>query len=98
MTCHICAKYNCIEDHFKIEPVNQKPVGVYYGFTESIGHRVRLDVDLPIGSNLYAAPVERQWVDLTDDKISRLWYDSSYGDSGIDFARAVITAFKEKNK
>ena len=41
---------------------------------------------------------ERKWVDLTDDEINKLWYDSSYGDSGIDFARAVIAVFKEKNK
>ena len=41
---------------------------------------------------------EREWVDLTDDEINKLWYDSSYGDSGIDFARAVIAVFKEKNK
>ena len=45
---------------------------------------------------LYAAPVRTK--DLTDDEISRLWYDSSYGDSGIDFARAVIAADREKNK
>lgn len=37
-------------------------------------------------------------LELTDDEISRLWYDSSYGDSGIDFARAVIAAYREKNK
>lgn len=45
---------------------------------------------------VYAAPVRTK--DLTDDEISRLWYDSSYGDSGIDFARAVIAADREKNR
>ena len=48
------------------------------------------------GKPLYAAPLRTK--NLTDDEISRLWYDSSYGDSGIDFARAVIAKFKEKNR
>ena len=46
--------------------------------------------------HINAAPVRTK--DLTDDEISRLWYDSSYGDSGIDFARAVIAKYKEKNR
>ena len=45
---------------------------------------------------LYAAPVRTK--DLTDDEISNIWDDSSYGDSGIDFARAVIAADREKNR
>lgn len=60
--------------------------------------------EYPIGRELFnktytfdtAAPVRIK--DLTDDEISRLWYDSSYGDSGIDFARAAIAKDREKNK
>ena len=52
----------------------------------------------PAVSSEARALAEREWVDLTDDEINKLWYDSSYGDSGIDFARAVIAAFKEKNQ
>ena len=47
-----CSCIECV-----MEPVKQEPVGVYYGFTESMGHRVRLDVDLPTGAKLYAEPV-----------------------------------------
>ena len=42
---------------------------------------------------------EREWVDLTDYEIVRLYAESPMCDSEmIDFARAVIAAFKEKNK
>ena len=50
---------------------------------------------------LYAAPVsaKREWADLTDYEIVRLYAESPMCDSEmIDFARAVIAAFKEKNK
>lgn len=43
----------------------------------------------------YASPVERQWVDLTDDEIACVAGGSIYANS---IARAVIAAFKEKNK
>ena len=38
------------------EQAEQEPVGIYYGEAEGVGHRVRLDVELPIGTKLYAAP------------------------------------------
>ena len=42
---------------------------------------------------------EREWIDLTDYEIVRLYAESPMCDSEmIDFARAVIAAFKEKNK
>ena len=40
---------------------------------------------------------EREWVDLTDDEIEEI--GKSYFDEwSFGFARAVIAAFKEKNK
>ena len=42
---------------------------------------------------------EREWADLTDYEIVRLYAESPMCDSEmIDFARAVIAAWKEKNK
>ena len=42
---------------------------------------------------------KREWVDLTDYEIVRLYDESPMCDSEmIAFACAVITAFKEKNK
>ena len=43
----------------------------------------------------YAAPIERQLVDLTDDEIV---YEFNKSRNNFDFACAVIAAFKEKNK
>lgn len=48
----------------------------------------------------YAAPVsaKREWVELTDYEIVRMYAESPMCDSEIiAFARAVIAAFKEKN-
>ena len=75
------------------EQAEQEPVVKIHKYNEfqTLG-----SLNLPIGTKLYAAPVRTK--DLTDDEISRLWYDSSYGDSGIDFARAVIAKYKEKNR
>ena len=39
------------------------------------------------------ARAEREWVDLTDDEIAQEFCFDDY-----DYARAVIAAFKEKNK
>ena len=50
---------------------------------------------------IYAAPVsaKREWVELTDYEIVRLYAESPMCDSEmIDFARALIAAFKEKNE
>ncbi len=44
---------------------------------------------------LYAAPIRTK--DLTDDEIDRIAAEST-GLLYLDFARAVIAAFKEKNK
>ena len=46
------------------------------------------------------APVERQWVDLTDDDLMEVLCEMAASNVVNDsvFARAVIAAFKEKNK
>ena len=53
-----------------------------------------VDYDLP----LYAVPVQRQWVDLTDDEIYPMYNEPTCDKDMVEFARAVIAAFKEKNK
>lgn len=71
-----------------------------YVFIDGFG-AVPIDWDRYHGTT-YAEPVERQWVDLTDDEIS----DAIHGkgsplrlfDSNIRDYRAVIAAFKDKNK
>lgn len=45
------------------------------------------------GTKLYAAPVRTK--DLTDDEIAEIHYKYGYNK---DYTRAVIAAFKEKNK
>lgn len=83
------------------DPEKQEPVAEYLGFSANLNHVFKLDADIPVGTKLYAAPVsaKREWVDLTDYEIVRLYDESPMCDSEmIAFARAVITAFKEKNK
>ena len=48
----------------------------------------------------YAAPVsaKREWVDLTDDEIFDAYTSDAHENTPKSFARAVIAAFKEKNK
>ena len=49
----------------------------------------------------YAAPVERQWVDLTDDEIweaVKNWNLKERVEGNYSLTRAVIAKFKDKNK
>lgn len=59
------------------------------------GYEVFVFDRLPEETPLYAAPVRTK--DLTDDEIDRIVAEST-GLLYIDFARAVIAKFKEKNK
>jgi hypothetical protein len=93
----------------QVQPVKQEPVAKFLEENlivetervDNTGHRV-LEIreeELFRLMPLYAAPVKRQWVDLTDDEINKLiqaWHKSD--DGLFDYASAVITAFKEKNK
>ena len=47
----------------------------------------------------YSAPVsaKREWVELTDDEIMKIWYIDG-GDTMASIAHTIIAAFKEKNK
>lgn len=47
---------------------------------------------------LYTAPVERQWVDLTDGEIEEAFKSASKIMKPWEPVKAVIAAFKEKNK
>jgi len=88
---------------YKAEPVKQEPVGFV---TQKLipGFGWRKDVvfvqQVEVGAELYAAPVsaKREWVELTDDEIYPLYNEPISDREAIEFARAVITAFKEKNK
>ena len=55
------------------------------------------DTDIPYIRADYAAPVsaKREWVDLTPIELAEAFVDKGNADAGI---RAVIAAFKEKNK
>ena len=78
--------------------LSQKPVGCFYGVADHIGNVVRLDIEIPIGTKLYAAPARTK--ELTADEIeefyTRIW--SGGKKSMFAFARAVIAADREKNK
>ena len=76
----------------------QEPVAV---ISESAIGLVKLHsngVSLPFGTQLYAAPVERQWVDLTDDEMWDVFISKDWTGEPLQLMSAVIAAFKEKNK
>ena len=86
--------------YVKAEPVKQEPVGVVES-NEEWGVAGVLIEGLPIGTKLYAAPVRPQWIDLTDDEIREVLIKFNRGSAKFDPLedfRAVIAAFKEKNK
>ena len=80
----------------------QEPVGyVYEKDVAGIGMRkdVQFTKHVEVGTDLYAAPVHTK--DLTDDEILLelgLHEDNSFSRQAIIDARAVIAAYKEKNK
>ena len=73
------------------EQAEQEPVVKIHKYNE---FQTLSSLNLPIGTKLYAAPVRTK--DLTDDEIFNLNECESSAD--IAFARAVIAAYKEKNK
>lgn len=91
------------------EPVKQEPVAWLNPHNQAVID-VRKKKQIGEGKGypnfsipLYAAPVERQWVDLTDDELRELIrkeHDAYclVNAYTLKFARAVIAAFKEKNK
>ena len=81
-----------------VEHEKQEPVAV---ISESAIGLVKLHsngVSLPFGTQLYAAPVERQWVDLTDDEMWDVFISKDWTGEPLQLMSAVIAAFKEKNK
>ena len=93
---YICIKCGALfraADH--AEPVKQEPVA--WMNTNGAVNNLR-----KAGWAMNTAPVERQWVDLTDDEIGSI-YEQHHAvggcwTDGFDYERAVIAAFKEKNK
>lgn len=89
----------------KIEAMEkQEPVAMVVskcGDPESFGEReleVLIDIQaLPYDTPFYASPVERQWVDLTDDELKAALEVHQVGLS-VRIGRIAIAAFKEKNK
>ena len=88
----------------KAEPVKQEPVA--WAYIDADGSFMDA-LDRQHGAYqtpLYAAPVsaKREWVDLTDDEIMDLvrdeCVDMRWPSTPLFIARAIIAAFKEKNK
>ena len=85
------------------KPVKQKPVGYLFRYPfpySSIGPKFSKHKHSAEWEPVYAAPVERPWVDLTDDEL--LSIVSGYDFHGylyrvINVVSKAISAFKEKN-
>ena len=90
------------------EPVKQKPVAWccrYCNTDMPTKHASDCPIEICGLPNTYAAPVKREWVDLTDDEILKALGAESYDEyserelaNAVLDARAVIATFKEKNK
>lgn len=91
------------------QPVKQEPIGKVVMESMGVGDaqivRLRMNGRIPpVGTKLYFAPVRTKdpchpLQDLTDDEIDALidaWMDTA--EDYPEFARAVIAAYKEKNK
>jgi hypothetical protein len=76
----------------RAEPVKQEPVACANGCDGVTGK-----CNLCPREELYAAPAEREWVDLTDAELNNLWICNAQN-GWLGLFRAVIAAFKEKNK
>jgi len=69
-----------------------KPVGKFAKFTDGIWREV---TDGSAGVLLYTHP--KEWVGLTDEKISKVLYDSGDPDGLPEYARAIEAKLKELN-
>ena len=81
-----------------VQPVKQEPVMWAYvdandSFIDAL-NRQHGAYQTP----LYAAPVERQWVDLTCEEVTALIRDGAADGGWQGFATRLQDAFKEKNK
>ena len=65
---------------------------------EPVGYVTRLypllTVKVPVGSNLYTAPPQRPWVDLTSKDLNEIFEFAMTGEGAVHRA---IAKFKEKN-
>ena len=59
------------------------------------GYVVQTDYDIP----LYISPPRKEWVELTDQEVSNLWFDHGGREklNGYDFAQSISAKLKEKN-
>ena len=97
-TRHPDETYSVADPQPNIQPVKQEPVAWWNGKETAWFEHELCGWQAPDGCTipLYAAPVsaKREWVDLTDGEIHELvltWEANA-------LVRAVIAAFKEKNK
>ena len=86
----------------KEQPVRQEPVGYFaYDEEQQCWYQV-IDKDSDGAVAFYTAPQPVKEVELTDEEIEWLVVDTletwNSKDTMKDFARAVIAAYKEKNK
>ena len=73
----------------------QEPIGRYFS---DQNHFTILGLErdkVKSGDLLYTTPPSREWVGLSDEEISELWYN--IGSSSYDFAKAIEAKLREKN-
>jgi len=97
-----CTKYKkCNREMLglpKAEPAKQEPVAIVDANDKGYWADILHDRDVKVGQLLYAAPVKREWVDLTDDEIFDAYTSDAHENTPKSFARAVVAAWKAKNE
>ena len=94
------AGFEVDEGLFPFEAAEDKFIGTER-VLESFAALVRAEVEaewVETNKALAKEIIEREWVDLTDDEIGAVMDFGYATDAELENARAVITAFKEKNK
>ena len=87
-------KYYYIKPKLSLQQKQEQdePVGKFAKFNDGIWREVTVGSS---GVLLYTHP--KEWVGLTDEKISKVLYDSGDPDGLPEYARAIEAKLKEKN-
>ena len=83
------------KDSLQVKAMKQEPVGeIVKAFSDL--YAVHIPVMPPVGTKLYTAPPQREWVGLTDDEIDACDPSDECWNL-MDVARAIEAKLKEKN-
>jgi hypothetical protein len=85
------------KDNLQVEAMKQEPVGeIVKAFSDL--YAVHIPVMPPVGTKLYTAPTQREWVGLTDAEALDVWGKVKLGQTEDQGALLLYKAFEAKLK